>query len=478
MGLGRQTGNEVDWQRIAGSIGQIGGALERGGRYQDYKEEREKEALITQAQNKAQTAMQLDVSPEDARTQIKEQTRYQEPGFFGKITGKEGKYERSFAPDVAETGYQRAIDSQIASSDATIKKATQDYTNKFAGMSADEMQNLDTTKMPNPAAATAAKGKYFVRYGKTAEAQKLANEQHKLAREGLYNKFKSAQMTADNLLKDPTTLSREKGIDLMVDATNNLNNTSYKAEKVVMNGNPMIQTFIIYDGKRKNGDTYTPEEYQKVLSVITKEVYYQAFDKNNEFSKKMNTESLDNPDYMANDRGETVRVQTFTKPLGPEFQYLVTTLDGQQHPIQDKQTLIEAGFHDVPKTKPGKDGKGAESKTLTNNLKVLDKALELVKQSGRYNIDKVEGTVTDSAGNEVGPELIREAIALMPQLGVALSTGDVQELLQYLNVPDEGDIAGTLLNTRTQTPAPQQQAINTGNTVNPGNTPGLNRPVI
>jgi len=471
MGLNRrQTGDEVDWLKIAGATGALTGALQRSDKYQDYKKGVKEEENISQAQEKAQTAMDLGVSGEDARTQVLEQTRYKEPGFIGKITGEKGTYERSFSPEVAETGYQRAIESQIKSSESTIKKATQDYVNKFAGKTPDEMQSLDTTKMPNPAAATAAKSKYFLIRGKSAEAQKFSNEQHKLVREGLYKKFKSAQMTADSLLKDPTTVNRNKGVNLMVDATNKLNNTAYQAEKVTMKGEPMVRAFIMYDGERRDGDLYTPEEYQKVLNGITKELYYQAFDNDAELSKKLNKESLENPDYMVNKKGEILRVQTFRKPLGPEHQYLITTSTGDQYPIQDRQELLKKGFVKYIKPKAGKAG--ASSKKLTNNIKVLKEAMELVKQRGRYNIDPDTGIVTEIAtGNEAGPELIREAIKLMPQLGVALETGDIKALLKHLDIPEEDDIAGTLLNTRT--PTPVQPALNRGNTVTPLTNPEL-----
>ncbi len=478
MGLGRRTGDELDWNRIAGSIGQIGGALQRGGKYQDYRAGMEKEDEITQAQQKAQTAMQLDVSPEDARTQIQEQTRYKEPGFIGKIMGEEGTYERSFSPDVAETGFQRAIATEMKSSEALINKQTEDYAREFAGKSPEEMQKLDTTKMKNPMAAGRAKGRYFVEYGATEKARGMANENARKTREDMYKKFSSAINTADDLLKSRSDANKNKSVSVMVDATNNMNNTAYQAEEVSMNGQPMIRTFMVYDGEKRDGDTYTPEEYSRVLKGITKQAYYQAFDQDRRMSEDMNKKSLENPDWMVNDKGEMVQVQTFRNPLTADHKYMVYSREGGMYPIQDRQELYKQGFRNFTPSKKAdtKTGTGkASSKKVTENLKVLDKAIELVKQSGRYTTD-MDGNITETAtGKPAGEQLVMEAIQMMPELGKALSQGEVQELLQYMQAGAKDVGEDGVYEELGVFETPQTQAIQTRTVVTPETNPALQR---
>lgn len=208
---------------------------------------------------------------------------------------------------------------------------------------------------------------------------------------------------------------------------------------------------------------YSVGEANQMLKDITDA---QVISATANYAKKTaddNYKSFVDPKYLYNPAsGKVVSMSRASDPTSGKFEFIITDRQtGDKARYKNLKEIEDDGF--IAWQKPVKTEKGAPSKALANNMKVLDKAMELVKQSGRYTVD-MDGNVTETAtGKPAGDALTMEAIQLMPRLGQALSEGEIQELLQYLQIPQVGEEDGIYgeLGVFEQ---PQQSAIQTRTT--------------
>jgi len=435
-----------DWMNIANSVNSITNSIVKSENQGLVREDQTKKKKLLDATNKAATAMQLGISPEDARTQVNEQTEYDDPGWWGKLTGEEGKTVKSFDPITAETGYQNALTLRGASGKATTDKYVNDYKNQFASLSIKDISNTDFSKQKNPLAARMAAGQMLSLYGKTKEAETRSYAAQEKIGEQMYTQFAGGISEAETLLgKGDAKVSR----DIILKLINEGNNTPYKA---TADGDG-IRMFITYDGEdAKDEKILSIPQALSELKNISKVKYIDTYHKNATFHRKLNEETAANPKRLVNKYGDVIQAISRSEPLTNKVEWDVFDKKGNQLPITDLADARKKGYFNAPtgktagKSNTGKSGTGTAPKNVTKNMKVLKQAMEMVKTQGSYRVDPSTGTVTDSEGNDVGSQYIEEVLRIMPELGGALETGDVTKLKQMFHIPESGGIADGLLN--------------------------------
>ena len=391
-----------DWMNIANSVNSITNSIVKSENQGLVREDQTKKKKLLDATNKAATAMQLGISPEDARTQVNEQTEYDDPGWWGKLTGEEGKTVKSFDPITAETGYQNALTLRGASGKATTDKYVNDYKNQFASLSIKDISNTDFSKQKNPLAARMAAGQMLSLYGKTKEAETRSYAAQEKIGEQMYTQFAGGISEAETLLgKGDAKVSRDIILKLIKEG----NNTPYKA---TADGDG-IRMFITYDGEdAKDEKILSIPQALSELKNISKVKYIDTYHKNATFHRKLNEETAANPKRLVNKYGDVIQAISRSEPLTNKVEWDVFDKKGNQLPITDLADARKKGYFNAPTGKSAGKGSGktidkgkqfdALSKRIGNTVEMMVKnnpAKWATDGEGGY----IDVTTNQAAGN-------------------------------------------------------------------------------
>lgn len=428
-----ETGNEMDWQKIASSVGQIGGALQKAGMYKDYREDREKGALQNRATDQAMEMRDQGFSPEQTRQsfagtsmqspQLQEDLQYGsgvvntpdqfgEEGQFQPATSQYdpnvaafdmsgGAPKATYSPSVTGKAISISVAQEMEARDEENKAQMKKYLQEFSKKTPEEMQNLDPRKLPNSQAAQWAKSNYFIKESESEESKKKFRIIKDEKKKDMWEKFSAAVRTADTMMGTGTPQGLKNSAELLVEATNSMNNTPYRAE-IAPDGK--IHTYMLYEGKRSEGEDYNLEDYAKVLKQISEGVFYEAFDKNAKFAAELNKEK---PKWLINSKGEMLQYQTMSDPLSNKHDVIVWQKGGGEYPVQNIQELYKMGFEQSasPQEMKAAAAKAAESDKAKKVISV-DAKMKILKMtddellSTYYKKDPDTGVITTRALNK------------------------------------------------------------------------------